>query len=71
MEHVDRLAGRLLRIAEVRKMTGLSKSTLYARIAADTFPRPINLGPRAVAWVESEVRQWIDHQVQASRQGAA
>lgn len=41
---------------------GLSKSTLYSRISAGTFPKPVTLGS-SVRWVESEVEGWISERV--------
>lgn len=49
----------VLRLSSVKKRTGLSRSTLYLRVAAGSFPKPINLGGRAVGWIESEVADWI------------
>jgi prophage regulatory protein len=46
---------RLLRLPEVRSISAFSRSTLYTRIRTGLFPRPIPLGPRIVAWRESEV----------------
>jgi prophage regulatory protein len=48
-------AHTLLRRRLVEARTGLARSTLYQRIADGTFPKPIHLGPRSVAWIESEV----------------
>lgn len=53
---------RLLRRAEVMNRVGLSKSTLYSRISAGTFPKPVTLGT-SVRWVESEVEAWISERV--------
>jgi prophage regulatory protein len=39
--------------------TGLGRSTIYKYIAEGMFPKPVSLGARAVAWVESEVEDWI------------
>lgn len=50
---------RLLRKSEVLRLCALSRSTLYAQIKAGEFPRPVRLGPRAVAWREKEIRDWI------------
>jgi prophage regulatory protein len=47
---------RLLRLALVKDLTGLSRSSIYADPG---FPKPVKIGPRAVAWVEAEVRDWI------------
>ena len=49
----------LLRLPEVRQRTRLSRSELYRRICAGTFPRPIKLGERVSAWAENEVTAWI------------
>jgi prophage regulatory protein len=57
---------RLLRLQEVREVTGLSRSSIYAD--AD-FPKPVKIGPRAVAWVEQEIREWIAARI-ASREAA-
>ena len=49
----------ILRRKQVEKRTGLSRSTIYLRIQEGTFPRPINLGARAVGWLENEVEAWL------------
>jgi prophage regulatory protein len=46
---------RLIRFAAVRDITGLARSTIYLRIAEGRFPPAISLGPRSVAWPESEI----------------
>ena len=56
-----------LRLPELKSVTGLSKSSLYALIRAKTFPSPVQLGPRMVAWVRSEVRQWAAERISKSR----
>jgi prophage regulatory protein len=53
---------RLLRLQEVREATGLSRSSIYAD---PQFPRPVKIGPRAVAWVETEVRGWVHDRIAA------
>jgi prophage regulatory protein len=50
---------RLIKLKEVMDCTGLGRSTIYNYIADKTFPKPVSLGLRAVAWVESEVQYWI------------
>jgi prophage regulatory protein len=59
----------ILRRRQVEAMTGLSKTTIYARIAAGTFPEPIPLGEKAVGWIESEIQAWIESRI-AARAGA-
>jgi prophage regulatory protein len=56
-----------IRLPEVKAVTGLSKTSLYALIKEKSFPAPVRLGPRAVAWVKSEIRQWALERVRASR----
>jgi prophage regulatory protein len=50
---------RLIRIGEVKRLTGLSTATLYRKIATKDFPRPVALGAVARAWPLSEVQDWI------------
>ena len=54
---------KLLRLPQVKSITGLSKSTIYARISDGTFPKQIPLGPRLVVWVEADIQKWINHQI--------
>jgi prophage regulatory protein len=59
-----------LRRPAVELMTGLSRSTLYELISAGDFPRPVPLGPKSVAWRESEVAAWQQARI-AERDRAA
>ena len=61
------LQHKLLRLPEVKATTGLSKSSIYARISEGTFPKQIPLGPRLVVWVEADIQNWISEQVSAAR----
>ncbi len=47
-----------LRLQAVIRVTGLSRSTLYRLIADEQFPRPVRLGPRAVAWRRADIEAW-------------
>ncbi len=60
----------ILRLPAVKATTGLSRSTIYARVAEGTFPRPVSLGSRAVGWLEAEVQDWLHRRIAASRQAA-
>tara|TARA_B110000908_G_scaffold171809_1_gene235992 strand:- start:1312 stop:1653 length:342 start_codon:yes stop_codon:yes gene_type:complete len=42
------------------EITGLGKSSIYNRIELATFPRQKKLGPRTVAWLESDIDEWLD-----------
>lgn len=58
-----------LRLPQVKARTGLSRSSLYAKISRGEFPPPVNLGARAVGWLESEIDEWISDRVNDSRGG--
>lgn len=49
---------RFLKLPAVVDRSGLSKSEIYRRIAAGTFPRPVKLGERAARWRESSISRW-------------
>ena len=49
---------RFLRRRAVSDLTGLPESTLYALMSEGRFPKSFRLGPRASAWLESEVIAW-------------
>ncbi len=59
---------RFIRLPEVREITGRSKSQIYED---KTFPRPIKLSSRESAWLETEVRAWMQAKVAAARGKAA
>lgn len=55
------MSSRILRLNEVKVLTGLSRSTIYAEIAKGNFPRQVKLtGARSVGWYESAINQWIE-----------
>ncbi len=49
----------MLKLREVQKITGLSRSSIYAYIDKGIFPAQVKLGERCVAWVDSEVEEWV------------
>jgi prophage regulatory protein len=54
---------RFLRLKDVMARTGLSRSTIYLGISKGNFPQNINLGPRCVGWLESEIDGWIQARI--------
>jgi prophage regulatory protein len=56
--------GPLLRLPSVEAKTGLSKSEIYRRIKLGTFPQPIKLGARAVAWPMAALDAWVNSLIQ-------
>lgn len=55
---------QILRLNDVIAITGLSRSTIYAYIERDEFPKPIKLGLRAVGWLASDIQNWIQERIQ-------
>ena len=51
---------KILRRPEVEQIVGLSRSTLYAMMAENTFPKPIKLGKRAIGWPDNVIAGWIE-----------
>jgi len=69
----------ILRRKQVEARTGLSRSTIYAKMRRNpkrpadhdpTFPKPVSVGAKAVGWIEAEVDAWIQAQVEKSREVA-
>lgn len=50
------MSNKLLRLPTVKGESGLSRSTIYLRIAQGLWTKPVSLGARAVAWPELEVQ---------------
>lgn len=50
---------RFLKLKEVMEKTALSRSAIYRKMNDGEFPESVSLGDRAVAWVESEVQDWV------------
>lgn len=58
---------RLLRLKEVIDVVGMKRSTIYERIRMGSFPSPIRLGARAVAWLNTDIQEWIIERALGSR----
>jgi len=50
---------RILRLNNVLDRTGLSRSTLYRKVQAGTFPKQVRIAARCAGWRESAVNEWI------------
>jgi len=57
----------ILRRPQVQQRTGLSRSTLYQFIKEGAFPKPVQLGLRAVGWLEADINDWIAKRVREAR----
>lgn len=54
---------KFIRLRDVVALTSLSRATIYRFIAEGNFPKQINLGANSVAWVESEVMEWLEERI--------
>ncbi len=57
----------LIRMKEVIRMTGFSRSTIYLKMKKRDFPQAISLGCRSIAWLRKDVKDWILSKVNTSR----
>ncbi|EPY5321479.1 AlpA family transcriptional regulator [Klebsiella sp. JB_Kp036] len=57
----------LIRFAEVQKRTGYSKAWLYRLMSQQRFPAAIKIGSRSVAFIESEIDDWVNQRIAESR----
>ncbi len=55
---------RMLRINDVKKITGLSHMTIYRLIKKKEFPSPVKLTVKTSVWPENEVRQFIKRRME-------
>jgi prophage regulatory protein len=61
----------IIRLPEVERRTGYRRSAIYRKIREGKMPAPIKLGDRASGWLESEIDEWIQARVNATRQDGA
>ena len=62
------MGATILRFPDVNKRTGLSRSTVKYLVLQGKFPSPVTLGERSLGWVESEITDWIEARIKASRE---
>lgn len=58
---------RLIRMPEVLSKTGFKKSWVYLLISSNSFPKPIKIGARAIAFVEAEIDEWVEERINEYR----
>ena len=54
----------------VESVTGLSRSSIYAKMENGSFPKAVKLGIRSVGWLEHEIQAWLENRISESRGGA-
>jgi prophage regulatory protein len=60
-----------LRQPQVLAFVPISKSTLWRRVQARTFPEPVKLSERVTVWRVEDIRQWIAVQARGHRSGSS
>ncbi|MCK1299729.1 AlpA family transcriptional regulator [Bradyrhizobium sp. 24] len=63
------MSSRFLRLKAVSETAALPPSSIYEKMMKGEFPKPVPLGRKAVAWLESEIEEWKAARV-AERDGA-
>lgn len=61
----------LIRLPEVQRRTGYSKAWIYRLMSQKRFPTSVKIGTRAIAFVESEIDEWINTRIEESRKEVA
>lgn len=51
---------RIVRLKTVLSRTGLSRSTIYRKIAEGTFPAQLKISTNGAGWRESDIDRWVD-----------
>lgn len=54
----------LIRLPEVQRRTGYSKAWIYRLLREKSFPQSVKIGSRSIAFVESEVDEWISQRIE-------
>ena len=65
------MSNKIIRLPAVKEKTGLSRSSIYLRMTKDDFPKSISLGDRAIGWLESDIEQWLEDKITASKSAGA
>ena len=61
------MSHNLIRFPEVQRRTGYSKAWIYKLLKEKRFPAAVKIGSRAIAFVESEINDWVNQRIAESR----
>lgn len=50
---------KILRLPDVKMVTGLGRSSIYQMMAEGAFPRAVSLGSRAIGWRLGDIKAWL------------
>ncbi len=62
---------KIIKRQEVELVTGLSRSSIYAKMEDGSFPKAIKLSERSVGWLEHEIQEWLKNRILNSRKEVA
>lgn len=65
------MASALIRLSEVQRRTGYSKAWIYRLMSQKRFPASVKIGSRSIAFIESEIDDWINQRIEDSRKEVA
>ena len=60
---MEKFKSQVIRLGQVKAMTGLSRSTIYKFMSHKQFPKQIKLGLKSSGWLLDEVDAWIQNQI--------
>ena len=66
--HGETMKENLIRLPGVMKITGFCRSQIYRLINIGEFPKQIHISPGSVAWLESELEDWMEQRIRLSRE---
>lgn len=52
-----------MRLLTVKGLVGMGRTTIYEKIKEGSFPRPISIGDRSVAWDSEAIDRWIENKI--------
>ena len=61
---MEKFQSQIIRLKQVKAMSGLSRTTIYRFMSINEFPKQIKLGPKSSGWLIDEVDEWIKRQIQ-------
>lgn len=58
---------KILRLPDIKNITGLSRSTIYLMIKNGEFPSNVKIGARAVGWIDADLQLWLQSRIDKNR----
>ncbi|WP_025123883.1 MULTISPECIES: AlpA family transcriptional regulator [unclassified Serratia (in: enterobacteria)] len=65
------MAQSFIRLPDVQRRTGYSKAWIYRLMSQGKFPTSVKIGSRTIAFVESEIDEWVNQRIAESRKNIA